>query len=503
MSKLPTYRLTQLGESTVALECSNGQVCVTGDYAEALRFLVHSAGNFPMGVPRVVWSLPELLTCIKSLLPASAVADLEGEHHRATWETQFARYRLYHQPGKFLGIHAGGYGEETTFYELDQFFPEDQDITSIQDVDALTDELIAAFASLGIDKIDNLKSPVAVIEGSSILDDVYRSLPSPDDIPGGCMEYAVLCDAWGAWTSAYQVGYWPEGEAHGFDMTSCYPSIAIRLLSLEGAEYRHSKKMLAGAVYGFLKGTLHINPAHPFAFCSPIVAEADGLVANYVGKVAGFFTLEQVRFIEGNEMGTFTLKDGWFVFPHSGIRPLEAVMTSFYKQRVVAGDLLSQIIKRVIDGILGRLGEYHQNEPTEFTNPVYHAMLRTGASLRVGQFLIQNEIRQDELIHVNTDGFHATRQLKLPARAPIGKWRSEESEPLIVLSPDVVLEGDRCEPLLSQIRADKKALSYELGGKTINLMSLAAEQDRYFDKYPMSGGELLRKRFVSEPILLC
>ena len=163
---------------------------------------------------------------------------------------------------------------------------------------------------------------------------------------------------------------------------------------------------------------------------------------------------------------------------------------------------MSQIVKRVIDGLIGRLGEYHGNEPTTACNPVYHSLIRNAASLLVGEFLIKNGITKEELIHVNTDGFHTTSKLDLPLEVGIGKWRSDPPGQLIVLSPDLILEGERCKPLLDAIKGDKRGVSYDLDGKSINLMSLAVEQDRHFGAYPASGSELLRKRFGSQPIVL-
>ncbi len=501
MAKLASYRVTQLENKGLSIE-GNGKVCVSSDYKVVLPFLVCSSDPHPRELPRCVWNLAELVNCIKSILPKFALVELESEKHRATWEDNGTRYRLFYQPGKFFGVHAGGYGYETDYYELDQFFPDDREMASIQDVEQAADELVAAFAALGVKQITNLKSPVAVVETSGLLQTAFKALPPPSDIPGEVKEYATLSDTWGAWSSAYQVGYWPKGASFSYDIASCYPSIANKLQSLYGAVYRPSKTMLYGAHWGFVKGTLYINPESSLAWCSPIVAPVgNDMVANPIGKVKGVFTLGQVKYIERHGMGEFKLEDGWFIFLKSGVLPFVPVMTALFKLRANGG-LLSQIIKRVIDGLIGRLGEYHGNEPTATCNPVYHSLIRNSASLIVGEFLIKNNITQEELIHVNTDGFRTTRQLDLPSQASIGKWRADPSEETIVLSPEMVLEGGRCTPLLDAISKDKRGVSYDINGKSVNLMSLAVEQDRYFPKYPASGGELLRGVFNSKPIVV-
>lgn len=498
MNKLIAYRAISLSDGEITLECSNGQSITTSDAYTMLHFLVASAPEAQLSTPRVVWNLAEFVFCIKRVLPDFAVQMLEGENRRAVWEDEH-RYRIFLMPGKFFSPNIDH--QEATFFELDQYFPDDRVMESIEDVETAAEELVAAFASLGVRRIDNLKSPVAVVESSGVMQAAFKALPLPSDIPGGVKEYATLSDTWGAWSSAYQVGYWPEGTAYSYDIASCYPSIATKLFSLYGADYKYSKKMLDGAHWGFVKGTLFINPDHPLAWCSPIVAPVgNDMVANPIGKVKGVFTLGQVKYIERHGMGKFELTDGWFIFLKSGVRPLEPVMTALFKQRA-AGGLLSQIVKRVLDGLIGRLGEYHSNEPTAACNPVYHSLIRNTASLLVGEFIIKNSITQEELIHVNTDGFHTTRKLDLPETAGIGKWRSDPPGQLIVLSPELILEGERCNPLLDAIKRDKKGVSYDLDGKSINLMSLAVEQDRHFPQYPTSGSELLRKRFSSQPIV--
>lgn len=496
MIKLPAFYMTELAPGCVAVECSNGEALVTADYHQVLEFLVNEPAGIPKDLPRVVWNLAEFVSLIKSLLPHPYLADLESESHRAQWYEGETRYRLYYQSSKFFGLHAGRfYGEEITIFELDQFFPGDPPISCVDDVKRCADDLVEAFASLGVQKITNLSSPVRTIEESGILDRIYTSLPDPEEIPAGCKEYATMADAWGAWCSAYQVGYWPE--AYSVDMASCYPSIASRLVSLDGARYEFSRTMLDGAYYGFVKGTMEIDPVE--GWCSPIVSPVDDGTGNPVGRFKDYFTLGQVRFVESRGIGSFTLDKragGWFVFPRSGVRPLSAVMDKFYSSRN-GGELLNMVCKRVIAGIIGRMGQFIKDEPTPYTNPLYHATIRNTASLLVGQHIMANKVTPDELIHVNTDGYHLTRGLHLPPIAPMGGWRGETCE-LVVLSPDYVLEDEKCRPLLDAIKADRRDTRY---GDT-DLLELAAEQNRYFSKYPTTGGNVIQRHYQSEPVVL-
>jgi len=497
MIRLPAYHVTKAEfDGLISITCSNGQVCTTADYHEALRFLLDSAGNVPYDVPRVVWKLDELINALMVILPDHAVKGLDSDDHRATWSEREMRYRLFLQPGKFFGLHAGGFGMETTYYELDQFFPEYREMQSIDDVKAAAEELVLTAASIGVKNIKDLKSPVAMIEASGLMEQVYKQLPGTADIPAGAMEYAEMTDAWGAWTSAYQIGYWPE--VFTYDVASCYPSIAARLPSLDGAKYEYVKKEIpADAKWGFMKGELTIDPDHPLAWCSPVVAPVGDDVGNPVGVLPGFFTLAQVRYIIRHGMGNFNLKDGWFVTPQSDKMPFKDVMNQYYQLRK-GGDLTSMLCKRVINGLIGRLGQYIKDEPTPYTNPIYHSTIRNGASLLVGEFIVHNEITQDELLHVNTDGIRITRKLSLPDTNGMGKWRSHGQHATIILAPDKVLEGEACNAMLDAVRANKRATIYH----DTDMWRIAAEQDRYFERYPSTGGDLLKKQYMSQPLVV-
>lgn len=494
-SKLTAYRVNVLAGGVVVAERSDGAVCVSDDYRKILKFLIGESG---WGM-RVVWSVSELLDAIKVLLP-DLVLEKAGPGYRATWEDD-TRYRLFHLPGKLLGIHAGGFGAESDIYELDQFYPDDPPHDTIAETQVLADNLVAEFASLGVEHITNLKSPVAVIESAGLLDKYYKGIPNNSSIPDsavGILEYAIDCDIRGGWVSAYQVGCWTEG-LHIYDLTSAYPSIAARLLPLDGGKYQYSRDMLNGAVYGFLKGTMHIDPDSRYAFCSPIQAViGDELVANAVGRFPGVFTLSEVRFVEQSGIGRFDMKDGWFISNPRGEHPMQAVMTDLFRQRMASSPLRSQLLKRIIDGIIGRLGEYRDNQPTEHTNAVYHALIRTEASLMVGRFLIENEVSPSELVHVHTDGCRLTRYIQLSnGGKQLGKWRYEGREPTIVLSPTRVLHGAGYDRLVSDIKNRPDSVDYS----GLNLGALMAEQDRDFEEYPVTGRELVEYRYTSVPLV--
>jgi len=497
MSKLLAYRVIQLSDTAALVENGNGDTCVSDDYRKVFKFLIGSGFG-----TRVAWSTRELMDVIRMLLPPGVALEKSGPGYRATWEDD-TRYRIYYLPPKLVGVHAGGYGQsnEADIYELDQFYPDSPPHDTIDEVQGLANNLVSEFASLGVDHIVNLKSPVAVIESVGLLDKYYKGIPNNSIVPvnaTGILEYAIDCDIRGGWTSAHQVGCWAEG-LHSYDITSCYPSIAARLLPLDGCKYQYSKIIPENAVYGFLKGTMCIPPDSPYAHCSPIQAVlGDELIANPVGEFTGTFSLSEVRFVE-QYLGGFAMKDGWFITHPHGERPMYNVMTDLFKQRLSSSPLRSQIIKRIIDGIIGRLGEYHDNEPTEHTNAIYHALIRTEASLMVGRFLVENEVKPDELVSINTDGCKLTRYIPLPNGGKyLGKWRYEGCESTIVLSPTKVFSGEDCAELLVKIQENPDSTDYD----GLNLALLSTEQDRYYNWSPITGRDVVEYRYTSTPLVV-
>jgi hypothetical protein len=484
------YYVKKLSDKMVVVHRLGSEVLVSSDYRKVLAYLVE-----PVEGLRAVWNLAELVSVVKTVLPVERVEEMGKDSHRATWYDGGLRYRLFYQPGKFLGVNVNH--NEVTFYELDQFYPDDRDVRGVWDVQEAADELEGVFRQMGVGEVKNLKSPVAVLEEDGLLDEFYGMLPDPGQIPSGCCEYAVQTGIQ-AWQTAYQVGYWDK--AYGYDVASCYPGRAVRLYSLKGAKYEFSRRMIP-ATYGFVWGRMLVHP--DFAHLSPLVSDVDGVWANPAGSFRDYFTLEQVRFVESSGIGGFDLEDGWFVTVQDGTRPFWDIMYRMYPLRS-HGELMSQVVKRVIDGIIGRLGQYIQDRPTERTNPVYHSLIRTGAGVQVADFLMRHGVTKDELIHVNTDGCHLTRDIPVSnivrGKPMMGEWRAEGADKLLVLSPGRVLEGDRCDGMVEAFKREKSATRYEVDGMEVDFMTLPTEQNRYFPKFPRTGGQVLRNRYGSESL---
>ncbi|MBU1173220.1 MAG: hypothetical protein KKD44_26950 [Proteobacteria bacterium] len=500
MNNLPCFHIQTLCEGTVSIECSSGDVLVSSNLHEILEFIIRNPSDYAPSTPRLVWRTAELVAHLRPLMPDFAIKMLDNDPHRAIWD----EYRLYHNPGVMFQVNVNH--NEVLVYSLKKHLPDGHPTpNNIDELMDYADRLVSDYESIGVNKISQMYSPVAVMEDAGLLKDAYDSLPTFKDIPDGCLDYAMevsgMLDTRREWNDCYQVGYFPE--LWSADISSCYGYHASKLPNLDGATYKHSKNPVDSANFGFLKGELTINPKHPFAFCSPIVFPVGNTVSNPAGTLQGHFSLEQVRFIERNGMGTFVLKDGWWITAGKGERPLAGIVDKFYKARVGTSPTASYLLKRAITGIIGRMGEWRRPrgqdyQPGPYFNPVYRAYIMTNASLQVGQFLINHQITPDELVLVGVDGFYSTRHLQLPPVSDLGKWRDAGSLRLLIASFNTRFKDEACDKVLDEIKANPDTMVYP----SLDLSVARAQVDRSFKRYPKTGREMLKKNFVSEAIIL-
>ena len=197
-----TYLSTASG-----IQDSLGHSISTRNPGELLSWLMDSATTtHPRSSLRAFWDLDSSTQLILSLLPAEVRASI-AKTNRATW----SHYRLFYIPGKMFAINKSH--DEVTFYDLSQYFPDDPEPTSIQQVQQKADLLLQTLSDLGILSPTNLTSPVAIAEASGLLKKYQSStIPTIFDAPEPyweAYEYALQCTP-REWVSNYQIGAWLE-----------------------------------------------------------------------------------------------------------------------------------------------------------------------------------------------------------------------------------------------------------------------------------------------------
>jgi len=401
------------------------------------------------------------------------------------------------------------------------------------------DELLRQLDTAGMQPT-KLTSPIAAYLSCNMLPAPKSREAGPSQVYAD--EYARECSR--EWRDCFQVGHWTQGEAFDFDMVNAYAAAASRLMDTRYADFTYSKEPMPGAYWGFLKGRVTINPD---VLVHPIIAELpNGALGTPVGSWDTYLTSADVKFIERWGIGEFEMEDGWFVTFRHGLQPLNSTMKKLYADRMKAkntGDTaLATFLKNVANGFVGKFLETYENPYTlpdgtktnvgEYYNPIWHAVVTATARLKLAEFIYQNDA-QENVIAVNTDGCLLDKMVEVSANPTMGEWKLAGSNPVIVLSPQRVMSGDKhpqgmtysmlCE-LIAEHPDSSEYLetgsryvtlseAVEAGdissvgesaqrGRGLTLPAIGASQTRIFPQFPQTGAELLTQVYKSFPIRL-
>lgn len=480
---------------------------------DLLNWLIFSSGPLTSSQTKVVWDLPSFVRSVLEQLPAGTRGELSRPPYRARW----GNYRLFHLPEKVFSANKNGL--EANFYDLSQYYPGEPEPATVEDLQSKADQLSLVLSELGIERPRSLSSPVACFRDHPVISSVREAaVPTlfdagPDQL--GAHEIALACTP-REWVVNYQIGHFPE--LWKYDVSSSYPYWATKLPDLRQCDVVQADGVDPASGYGFFVGDFTVYPDHPLAFCSPFLADrGDGVLVNFTGTVPDYpCSLDEVRCLHGYGLGEFRFKRGWSIIPQDDnlSYPFAAALGTLYDLRGES-PLKSHLIKRVMNGIIGRLLETRMDEEGNVLeygssfNPLYHAMTTIPARLQVFSFIVQGGFGRGELVHVGVDGVRATRHVPLPGCAPMGGWRCSGVEPAFVLSPGAIVSPDRdfkgtgyasllreCEgrPGASRVGDNREG--------PIDVRRLFLSQTRGFVTMPERAGDLLRGPYLSEPVLL-
>lgn len=508
MDRVVAYCSSPLSSAHSLLRDSCGGVLISSSLPDQLDFLIFStSASIPQLSLRVVWDLDGF---VSGLLSAPIRESLSKPPHRVLFQS----YRIYYIPGKVFSVSKDH--NESTVYDLSQYFPDDPEPDSLVEIQRMAELLLATLSDLGIPSPTTLASPVACAMASGWLDGYQKTIPTimeALETHWEAYEYALQCTP-REWVSNYQVGHWPLGECFSYDLASAYPHQSSQLLDLRDCQFTKSSTLDDTAYYGFLRGRIKVYPDSPLAFCSPFLSDrGDGTLVNFTGTVDDYYCLlDEVRYLYRYRLGEFQLRDGWFVKPISGVRPhlpFREMMSSLYSRRSLS-PTASFFLKRVMNGIIGKLLETRKDEDGNLTkyglwyNSIYHAIITTRTRLQVFDFLVENDVRPEELIHIGVDGGKITRYIPLLSDVGMGKWRMQNTQPTVILSPGAILSDTRRYKgmdylqLVSLIQEHPASSSYG----DIDLGRVFLNQTRIFARLPKTGRALLEGNYRSGPVEL-
>lgn len=511
----------------IGVRNSGGESLISENISDILGFIRYRGG----GKLRVFWDLNESMSIILRRLPLEVISGIANMDR----DVSYMGHHIY-----YLRRSALAQIGKTHVANLSQYWGEpDWKPESLEAAKVLADELLETLAHLGMVNPRRLTSPIACFEdtdlGKATYAEIIPSFQLPESI-GECVDYAAEADK-KDWTTAYQVGHFPS--AFNWDINSAYGYQAAKLLDLRDMEFWKSDKFgkrEEGAFYGFVRGDLYLDPSAEYAHASPIVRH---VVNDLPGNPAGYlpeatYSLEEIRTVERYELGSFTMRDGWFIKPLNGVRPrfpFKDIMSTLYEKRAWS-PLAKTVCKAVAVQLVGKLAETRVYDTRAgIVNDIYHALITAGTRCQVTKFLVENEVKADQLLAVQTDGCRILKDIPAPKSSPLGAWKRSDNAPVIIASPRKIHSLDRkpqsftYDDIMQTVKknphADRytkqvehyvtllqavKAKDLSLVGTVekdvkFDLFTLEHEQNRLFDELPTTGRELTTKQYKSKPVV--
>ena len=528
--RIQGYKLDDASRKDVTIRDSAGAEISSSDPVAILDFLLKPYPD----ILKAVWDLDAFIAPVLRLLGLDICREI-AKTHEATFGYDDSRetYSIYYIANKMLTIKKTSGSNKArlgaTYYGLCGLLDDDwPEPASASDLKEQGDQLLAALEEIGIIPT-KLASPIGAFMSCRKLPRLSTIADTPDPYMGAQL-YAEQCTG-KIWREACKIGHWASDECYSYDLSCAYGSVAARLPDLADAEYAFSDKMIDSAYWGFVRGTVTIRDN---VTISPIMTRIEnGRLINPVGTFAAYLTLEEVTFIERYGLGSFKLKDGWFINFRHVATPLAELMEEMYARRA-RYKMLNNFLKRVPSGIVGMFHQHYEEDGLgTLFNPVFHAVVTASVRLKVAQLIYENDA-QKNVIRVNTDGLLVDKPLWIAKGLGMGKWRQVDSQATIVLSPELVFQGSRhpngltygslrvsiCQHPKKSLFEDhtvrRRVTLFEavrdnnlqrLGESTpraarVDLMLLAGSQSRNFSEFPRNGEQLIDGKFVSTPIKL-
>ena len=519
--------------SVVGIRNSEDKVVVSDDAGTLLKFLRYSASQ----TMRVSFNLDEFIAPILRLLPPDILDRLSKFDSNLSYQG----HELYYFPDRLFRVG------KSKFYSLREFWLDPPcDNPTMEDTQGFLAELMATFDELNLKRVGGqpvrkITSPIAVFQDSEWGSQIFKEMPVAADIPGDChdmLEYASIADK-KEWVSNHAVGHFEQG-VFDYDIQSAYPSIAAQLPDLRDMVFWKSDKLgdrERSALLGFVKGCFVLNPDAEYAHCSPIMASVGALPGNPLGVLDDdCYCIDEIRFIDDNNIGTFNMTNGWFGEAKEGVQPrlpLYTIMNDLFDMRGIS-ILAAALTKSIANSIVGKMIETHADRsyvPTR--NDIYHATVLSQARVKVAQFLVDNDVKSREMVAVQTDGVKLLKDIPLTSNG-MGSWVNKGSSPLLIVSPYKAYTGNKrpyqmtYATLMGEIEKHPNAQFYGTANlhhitlkqairdyddiskvgeivsrqASIDLVTLPIEQNREYDKLPRMGKELLSSQCLSSPVVL-
>lgn len=506
---------SNFSNSEVLIQESTEEHCRSNQVTTLFDFLLEPYENSI----KVAWELDTFVAPIIKLLGI-----LKCQRLHRTHKCYAPPYNVFYIPSKVFSITHIPTKIRTSFYELAQYYPELDEPKSLIEVQILAEYLLRQLKRMGFEPT-KLTSPVAIYEECVLR---QTDLPTLEDIPKEVALMAAQCMG-RSWIEAHRLGHWTDkNPVYDYDLESAYSSVASGLADFRNCEWISSREVQEDAVFGFVDATIEI---YDWVMVHPIFYEAeDGSLESRTGTWRRYCTKGELDFIGRWGIGEYRIHNGvWTLPPKGGIsRPLKQITDKLlsYKKRT---GLQAALAKRM-SMFSGKFGEQRGDGVGALFNPVWKAEINTNVSLQVAGWLYNHGIGASNnkgykhLLHISIDGALLDRAVKNDE----GRWHLSYVGDAIILSSGLVFYADkkpkglRYEDVLAMIEEHPNVGYYtqkvsrrvslndavaldrleDLGKEKLMTSSIdfhGQEHDREFKELPMTGRQLLNKKYKSIP----
>ena len=369
----------------------------------------------------------------------------------------------------------------------------------------------------------SLVSPVNVF-GKEILSTM--DLPTVVDIPEEAGLYAYNC-LQGSWVEAFKKGHFEK--VYDYDLRSAYSSFLAKLLDTRFGEWYEQKEYIDEAHYGYCKCWVDIESEF-----SPVQLRKGKNNFTPTGPYERYLNKAYIDFIYEYDIGTVEILNGhWWVPTGSElVYPLEEMIIDLNKWKDRAKSKLArQVIKRIPNGIWGKLIEQRKDGDCYNFMPPWACECDNETTLEDARFVLDNELYPDHLLQIVVDGVTSTKEVQLEKSDEMGSWQLTNTGAAFVIGSGVcAIEGKDGEGefaltynwLKDQILEKPQASRYSMSKlspvsvmqvvkgtdkieklglhkKITRIVDVGKEVKREYAVEPMDGEQLMNNEYSSLP----
>lgn len=396
LNKLVSFNVTSTSKDITATRSDIGSY-TSKDLTDIFNFI--SAGD---NINLVCWDLDREVSVLLKRLSKTQLIELQK-----TAKTSYKDHRIFYINGKLFSITGYDSFRPRNIYHIEQYYPDHEDVTDLQEVLNLGNNIQSALKIMGMQS-NKLSSPVAIYE-DCVLNHIELPTIKSSNITKEAAQFAWRCSG-KLWIECYKIGHYES--VYDYDISGAFPTFSKMMIDTTDAKWFKDDKFHPEAHYGFCKGYVTINKD---ITVSPIVYESeDGDLSTPTGTWLTYLTMQEIQFIKEWNIGKFEIHEAWWcICKNPNKRPLENIANRLLAFKKHENKTVSLLAKRMsVGGLYGKFGEEHKDSFGKHFNPVWFSCISTLCRIEVARFIYTHKLEKS-LIHVSVDGVLVTKEVNL------------------------------------------------------------------------------------------